>query len=124
MTPLKWFQRCHRHRWNHGDGKVKNFLGTSTTEFFLLNFSSVNDTAVTISAVSLPLLKQIQGCQWHRWNRFWRLSQRLSRWIRCHMQNGFILLIRDIYGGDWCKKTEGRKSRATVPLNQVWIWTS
>jgi hypothetical protein len=36
---------------------------------------------------------------------------------RCHMQNGFSLLVWDRYMGliDE-KKTEGRKSRATVPL--------
>jgi hypothetical protein len=36
---------------------VKNFIGTSTTEFFLPKFSGVNDTAEIISAVSLTLLK-------------------------------------------------------------------
>jgi hypothetical protein len=44
---------------------------------------------------------RFQRCQW---NRFWRLSKRLSRQIRCHMQKGFSLLIRDIYGVDWWKK--------------------
>jgi hypothetical protein len=32
----------------------------------------------------------------------------------------FNLLIRDIYGVDWWKKTESRKSRATVPLIE-WV---
>jgi hypothetical protein len=43
------FQRCNWHCWNHGDGKVKNFIGTLTTEFFFAEF---------------------QGCQLHRWNDF------------------------------------------------------
>jgi hypothetical protein len=30
---------------------------------------------------------RFQRCQWHRWNRFWRLLKRLSLRIRCHMQN-------------------------------------
>jgi hypothetical protein len=47
---------------------------------------------------------QFQRCNWHRWNRFWRLLKRLSRWIRSHMRNGFSLLPRDLYGVDWWKK--------------------
>jgi hypothetical protein len=42
---------------------------------------------------------------WPCWNRFWRLSMRLSRRIRSHMRNGFSMLIRDLYGVDWWKKT-------------------
>jgi hypothetical protein len=45
-----------------------------------------------------------QCCKWHLWNRFWRLSKRLSLRIRCHLQNGFSLLIRDKNGVDWWKK--------------------
>jgi hypothetical protein len=59
--------------------------------------------------------KKVVGClarphfrQWHCWNRFWRLSKRLSRQIQCHMQNGFSLLIRDIYGVNWWKKRESK----------------
>jgi type IV secretory pathway component VirB8 len=71
LTPLKRFQQCHWHRWTHGDGKVKNFIGTSTTEFFLfLKFSGINDAAETISAVSLTRLKRFLRCHWHRWNYF------------------------------------------------------
>jgi hypothetical protein len=54
LTPLKWFPRCNWHRWNDRDGKVKNFIGSSTTEFFLPNFSGVNTTPLKL--------------MWHRWN--------------------------------------------------------
>jgi hypothetical protein len=40
---------------------VKNFIGTSTKEFFEPNFSSVNDTAETISAVSLTHAETISA---------------------------------------------------------------
>jgi hypothetical protein len=98
ITPLKWFQRCHWHRWNHGDGKVKNFTETSTTGDAWTSFS--------VSAVSITPL-----------NRFWRLSKRLSRRSRCHMQNGFNLLIRDIYGVDWWKKPRSKIS-CYCPFNE------
>jgi hypothetical protein len=58
----------------------------------------------------------VQRGHWPRWNRFWRLSKRLARRIRNHMRNGFSPWIRALV---WLmKKTEGRKSHATVPLKQ------
>jgi hypothetical protein len=71
------------------------------------NFSGAIDPAETISAGSLIPLK-FEYC-------------RFCRRILGHMQNGRV---------DWWKKTEGRKSRATVPLNnnmhsayQNWFYT-
>jgi hypothetical protein len=124
MTPLKRFPLCHWRRWN-------DFRGVIDT--------AETDTAEMISAVSLTPLKswwwqsekfhrdinyriffaEFQRCSWHRWNRFWRLSKRLSRRIRCHMQNGFSLLIRDIYGVDWWKKNRGSKISCYCPFNAV-----
>jgi hypothetical protein len=46
-----------------------------------------------------------------------RLS-RFSRGKRSHMQNGFRPWIRTLGGIVWWKKTEGRKSRDTVPLRR------
>jgi hypothetical protein len=41
---------------------MKNFVGMSTTnKFFSSNFSSVNDTAETVSAVSLTPLNNFSG---------------------------------------------------------------
>jgi hypothetical protein len=54
--------------------------------------------------------------QWDREIRFWRFPNRFSRRIRSHMQNGFRRWIRTLGGIVWWKKTEGRKSRDTVPL--------
>jgi hypothetical protein len=42
------FQRCQWQRWNH--------------------FRGVNDSAETVSAVSMTSPKQFQRYQWHRWN--------------------------------------------------------
>jgi hypothetical protein len=141
LTPLKRFRRCHWHRLN-------DFRGVNdTAEINVTPLKSQTDFTSPYSSVKGKIqrkyfngkyphttvykyLKQkkvggsktFQRCQWHRWNRFCRLSKRLSRRIRCHMQNGFSLLIIDKYGVDWWKKPEGRKSRATVPLNQARHW--
>jgi hypothetical protein len=42
------FQQCQLHRWNR--------------------FRGVNDTAETVSAVSMTPLKLFPRCHWHRWN--------------------------------------------------------
>jgi hypothetical protein len=137
---------------NHGDGKVINFIGALTKEFFLpmtplkrfpwcqwhrwnlkqtlqvLFLPFKGKSSKNISMANIPILVQVleaekswglprphfrfQRCQWHSWNRFWRLSKRLSLRIRCHtgMQNGFSLLIKDIYGVDWWKSRESKIS--------------
>jgi hypothetical protein len=127
MTPLKPLPWCQWHRWNFRPDPYICFRG-------------VIDTAEIVSSVSMTPLKppwswnekyymdfnhkiffaEFQRCHWHRWNRFRRLSKRLSRRIWTHMRNGFSLLIRDRYGVDWWKKTESRKSRDTVPSTKIW----
>jgi hypothetical protein len=64
------------------------------------------------------LIGTFTHCHWPRCNRFWRLSKRISRRVRCQMRNSFSLLIRDllVHGVDWWKKTESPKSRDSVPL--------
>jgi hypothetical protein len=58
-------------------------------EFFLLNFSYEitklwNNSKISweISTGTLTPPKRLQRGHWPRWNRFWRLSKRLSRRIR------------------------------------------
>jgi hypothetical protein len=124
LTPLNRFPRYQWHRWN-------GFSGVNdTAEIRLTPLKPKNDfespylilkraSSKTISWVNIPIrcnyFKQkklrnsklqfrFHRCHWHRWNRFWRLSKRLSRRIRSHMRNGFSLLIRDLYGDDWWKK--------------------
>jgi hypothetical protein len=41
---------------------------------------------------------------WPHWNRFWRLSKRLSQRIRSHMRYGFSPWIRALGEVDWFKK--------------------
>jgi hypothetical protein len=53
---------------------------------------------------------QFQRCHWHRWNRFSRLSKRLSRRIRIHMRNGFSPWVRALGGVDWWKNQRSKIS--------------
>jgi hypothetical protein len=62
---------------------------------------------------------RFQRCQWHHWNRFWRLSKQLSRRIRCHMQNSFSLLIRDM--GLIDEKNRGSKITCYCPFKHDMI---
>jgi hypothetical protein len=75
--------------------------------------------------------KPIPRSHWDRGNRFRGLIEtagselckwlsRFSRRKRSHMQNGFRPWVRALGGIVWWKKTEGRKSRDTVPLSSGW----
>jgi hypothetical protein len=120
MTPLKLMW----HRWNLKQTLqvlVLHLKGKSRQNISMANIPMLYIIQVLEAEKSWGLPRphfRLQRCQWHHWNRFWRLSKRLSRRIRWRMQNGFSLLIRDIWG--WLmKKPESRKSRATVPLSQI-----
>jgi hypothetical protein len=109
---------------------AKNLRGMPhSAEFWLLRFGHTTFLKreyppklfhSEISSYHILTLKKLhlrfQRGHWPRWNRFWRLSKRLSWRIRSHMQNGFSPWIRALGGVDWRKKTEGWQSRATVPL--------
>jgi hypothetical protein len=83
MTPLWYAQLCHWHLCDM--------------------HSSIIDTAVTCSAVSVtPLCNQLG---------------RLSSLIRSHIRIGFNPCIRGPGKVFWWKKTRGRKSRVRFPLN-------
>jgi hypothetical protein len=71
------------------------------------NFSPLNLINSIVSAVSMTPLK-------FEYNRF-------PRWIRSHMRNGFRPWIKAPWWGWLMKKTEGRKSRLTVPLTALFI---
>jgi hypothetical protein len=68
---------------------------------------------IYISAGSMTLLKSFQRGHWPRWNR---LSKRLSRRIRSHIETG-LACLSGTYKGLMDEKTESRKSRDTVPLS-------
>jgi hypothetical protein len=100
-------------------------------------FFSVNDSMVSLG---------IPRFQWHRWIRFpcietkesfTKMSKsdpavslkpgdpnfskfsRFSRRIQSHMRYDFRPWIRALWGIVWWKKSEGRKSRDTVPLKNI-----
>jgi hypothetical protein len=56
-------------------------------------------------------------CQWHRMHDFCVRKSIITRRIRNGIQKGFSPWIKGPGGIVWFKKTEGRKSRDTVPLN-------
>jgi hypothetical protein len=88
---------------------------------------SIRKSPKSDSAVSLRPRDWFPQSHWNRGIRFCglietaeselckRLSQ-FSRRKRSHMPNGFRPWIRALGGIVWWKKTEGRKSRDTVPL--------
>jgi hypothetical protein len=93
------------------------------------NFRQKKFDNIWISAGSMNPLKPVWRGHWHLWNDtisagsftplklFWRLSKRLSRRIRSHLRNEFTN-----QGPRWgwlMKKTEVRKSRATIPLSRI-----
>jgi hypothetical protein len=90
LTPLKFIWP----RWNRHFGPITFFKGNVPQNYF-----------IGISPYHILILnKKIDPCYWPRWNRFWRLSKRLSRRIRSHMRNGCIPWIRALGGVDWWKK--------------------
>jgi hypothetical protein len=56
-------------------------------------------------------------CHWHRMHDFCVRKSIISGRIRSRIQKGFRSWISGLRGIVWWKKTEGRKSRDTVPLN-------
>jgi hypothetical protein len=136
MTPLKppwsWNEKYHRD-FNHKNFLLPNFSSVNDTAELEIQMTPLKPkhdfespylilkrtSSKTISWVIIlskeklwnsKLHFRFQRCQWHRWNRFWRLSKRLSRRKRSHMRNGFSLIIRDLYGVDWWKNLESKIS--------------
>jgi hypothetical protein len=98
--------------WWLTDGKNRRQKASHTVSLSKLLIESWS-----ISARSLTPQKQFSRGHWPRWNRFCRLSRQFSRRILRQMRNGFRPWIRQGPRWSWLmKKTEGRKSRVTVPL--------
>jgi hypothetical protein len=97
----------------------------------------VNDTTCTVHAVSLTphaffIFFAHHGCfayDFHFSKLFGKfffindtaciLKIPISSWIRIYIRKSFSLLIRGPGGMFWWKKTEGQKSRDTVPLTKI-----
>jgi hypothetical protein len=63
--PLKRFQRCRVHCWNHCDSKAKHFMGISTTKTYFCQ-----NSAVSMTPRKWLWQLRFQRCHWHRWNSY------------------------------------------------------
>jgi hypothetical protein len=141
ITPLKWlrqaglrFQQCNWHRWNNFrgvNGTAETISAVSMTPLKLMwhhwNLKQTlqvlflplqGKSSKNISMATIPILFKLPRphFRFQRW--FWRLSKRLSRRIRRHMQNGFSMLIRYIqYIGLIDEKNRESKFSWHCPFN-------
>jgi hypothetical protein len=139
MTPHALCMRCHWHRINGACGVIDTACkiwhrlhDRRTIRTALAAFKrNIYQKHIHVPELSYPTIKKyinLKGlpnkkcscmrCHWHRMHDFRVRKSIISRRIRSRIQKGFSPWISGPGGIVWWK-TEGRKSRDTVPLTLI-----